>query len=73
MYSDLENAYLDDYMAYKFPPLPEEEQSQAEIKAYDPTMREKLHAFLQAGIQATTGVDKCNCTSHGWWLSWWTK
>lgn len=58
MYSDIENAYLDDYMAYKFPPLPEEEQSQAEIKAYDPTMREKLQAFLQAGIEATTGVDK---------------
>jgi hypothetical protein len=58
MYSDVENAYLDDYMAFMFPPSPEEEQAQAEMKAYDPTMREKLHAFMQAGIEATTGVDK---------------
>jgi hypothetical protein len=58
MYSDVENAYLDDYMNYMFPPLPEEEQSQDQMKAYDPTMREKLHAFVQAGIEATTGVDR---------------
>jgi hypothetical protein len=75
-WSEIENAYLDRLAAYEFPGTPPAEQepakgpevtepseAPAEMKAYDPTTRERIASFLQAGFEGL-GMDRSSARKN---------
>ena len=58
MATKLEQSLVDNYLNATYPPLPKEtEQAPAEMKEYDPTIRERLADVLQSSFE-NLGMDR---------------